>query len=177
MKNFSVPSKSDVSETNQLLFEKLEKGLGMVPNLYAYFAKNETALADYLTLQNRKSTLSGKEREVINLVVSQVNECQYCLAAHTVVAGLNGFTPEQIIEIRRAEIHFNSKLSALANFVKATVVNRGKPAPVIIESLFSEGYTEASLIDIIIIIGDKIMSNFLHGITSLPVDFPAAPVI
>jgi AhpD family alkylhydroperoxidase len=177
MTNFNVPGKADVSATNQQLFDKLEKGLGSVPNLYAYFAKNETALADYLALQNRKNTLTGKEREVINLVVSQVNDCAYCLAAPTVVGGLQGFTPEQILEIRRADVHFDSKLDALAKFVKATVINRGKPEKTVVAELLTAGYSEANLIDIIIVIGDKTISNYLHGITGLPIDFPAAPAL
>lgn len=92
MQNFSIPLREEVSENNQAIFDNLQKALGFVPNLYAYYAKNETALADYLTLQNRKSTLKTKEREVINLVVSQVNNCNYCLSAHTAIGKMNGFT-------------------------------------------------------------------------------------
>jgi uncharacterized peroxidase-related enzyme len=175
MKKFTVPARSEVSAGNQALFDSLQKNMGMVPNLYAYFGKNETALADYMALQTRKNTLNSKEREVINLVVSQVNQCRYCLAAHTVVAGMNGFTPEQILEIRNAEIHFDNKLNALARFVKETTVTRGKPAPATTDALFAAGYTEANLIDILIVIGDKTISNYLHGVTQIPVDFPAAP--
>ena len=61
MKNFTVPTKDQVSANNQAIFDKLQNSLGFVPNLYAYYGKNDTALADYLTLQNRKTTLSGKE--------------------------------------------------------------------------------------------------------------------
>jgi len=67
MSKFQVPTRDEVSENNQAIFDNLQKGLGFVPNLYAYYAKSETALADYLALQNRKSTLKAKEREVINL--------------------------------------------------------------------------------------------------------------
>lgn len=174
MHTFIIPTKAEVSETNQQIFDNLEKGLGMVPNLYAYFAKNETALADYLTLQNRKNTLSGKEREIINLVVSQVNQCEYCLAAHTAVAKLNGFTDSEIIEIRKACIIFNAKYAALATFVKETVVERGAATEAATEALFKNGYTEENLIDIMIIIGDKTVSNYLHKTTRLPIDFPPA---
>jgi len=65
MKNFTVPTRSEVNPTNQAIFDKLNGSLGFVPNLYAYYAKNDTALGDYLALQNRKSTLKAKEREVI----------------------------------------------------------------------------------------------------------------
>jgi alkylhydroperoxidase family enzyme len=82
MQNFTVSTRGDVSENNQQVFDGLQKGLGFVPNLYVYFAKSETALPDYLAFQNRKSTLKAKEREVINLVVSQVNGCRYCQSAH-----------------------------------------------------------------------------------------------
>ena len=175
MKTFTVPTKEEVSETNQHIFDNLQKNMGMVPNLYAYFGKNETALADYLALQSRKNTLTGKEREVINLVVSQVNNCKYCLAAHTVVGKMNGFTDQQVLEIRKAAISFDHKLAALAEFVKETATTRGEPSEEAVEALFKAGYTEASMIDILIVIGDKIISNYLHKITQLPVDFPAAP--
>jgi uncharacterized peroxidase-related enzyme len=172
---FHVPAKAEVSENNQHIFENLEKGLGFVPNLYAYIGKNDTALADYLTLQNRKSTLNGKEREIINLVVSQINECAYCLAAHTALAKMNGFTDEQILEIRAGQAPFNDKLNTLAQFVKETAINRGKPSKETTEALLNAGYTEANLVDIVIVMGDKIITNYLHGITQLPIDFPAAP--
>jgi len=175
MKTFTVPTKEEVSETNQHIFDNLQKNMGMVPNLYAYFGKNETALADYLALQSRKSSLTAKEREVINLVVSQVNNCKYCLAAHTVVGKMNGFTDQQVLEIRKAAISFDHKLAALAEFVKETATTRGEPSEEAVEALFNAGYTEANMIDILIVIGDKIISNYLHKITQLPVDFPAAP--
>jgi uncharacterized peroxidase-related enzyme len=175
MKKFTVPTKEEVSETNQHIFDNLQKNMDMVPNLYAYFGKNETALADYLALQSRKNTLTGKEREVINLVVSQVNNCKYCLAAHTVVGKMNGFTDQQVLEIRKAAISFDHKLAALAEFVKETATTRGEPSEEAVEALFNAGYTEANMIDILIVIGDKIISNYLHKITQLPVDFPAAP--
>ena len=175
MATFQVPTKNDVTEGNKAIFEKLEAGLGFVPNLYATFALNDTALGDYLALQNRKSTLKAKEREVINLVVSQVNECQYCLAAHTTLGKMNGFTEEQILEIRTGQASFDPKLDALAKYVKDATVNRSKPSAGAIESLFAAGYTKAQLVDIIIVIGDKFISNLIHGSTQVPIDFPLAP--
>lgn len=175
MSTFNVPTRNEVSENNQAIFDQLEKGVGFVPNLYASYAHSETALGDYLTLQNRKSTLSAKEKEVINLAVSQVNECVYCLSAHTAIAKMNGFTDDQILELRSGEASFDIKLNALAVFVKNSVVNRSKPDRDVLEGLFAVGYSKANLIDILMVIGDKTISNFLHGTTQIPVDFPVAP--
>ncbi len=175
MTPFNVPTRNEVSETNQAIFDNLQKGLGFVPNLYATFALNDTALGDYLTLQNRKSTLRAKEREVINLVVSQVNECLYCQSAHTALGKMNGFTDEQILEIRSGGASFDEKLDALAQFTQDITINRGKPSGEVLNQLFTVGYTKANLVDILIVIGDKIISNFLHGATQIPIDFPVAP--
>jgi uncharacterized peroxidase-related enzyme len=174
---FEVPTRSQVSESNQVIFDQMRTAFGMVPNLYATFALNETALADYLALQNRKSTLSAKEREIINLVVSQVNECKYCTAAHTAVARMYGFTDEQVLEIRRGQVTFNNKFAALARFVKETTINKGRPSEVAYDEFFEAGYTKANFVDVMIVIGDKITSNYLHNITQIPVDWPEVPKI
>jgi AhpD family alkylhydroperoxidase len=173
-RTFTVPARADVSAHNQAIFDKLQKGIGFVPNLYAYFAKNETALGDYLSFQNRKSTLTGKEREVVNLVTSQINGCRYCQSAHTVLGKMNGFTDEQILEIRRGTAAFDSKLDALAKLTASVVKNKGKAANDLIEGFFAAGYTEANLIDVIIVVGDKIISNYMHKLTNLEIDFPLA---
>ena len=177
MATFNVPTRDEVSEGNQAIFDQLEKGVGFVPNLFATFAYNDTALGDYLAFQNRKSTLTAKEREVINLVVSQVNECQYCLSAHTALGRMNGFSDDQVLEIRTGEASFDAKLDALAKFVKNITINRSKPDTEVVDNLLAAGYSKANLVDIIVVIGDKVVSNFLHGTTQIPVDFPAAPAL
>lgn len=173
-KSFSVPTRSDVSANNQAIFDKLQKGLGFVPNLYAYFGKNETALGDYLTLQNRKSTLTAKEREVVNLVTSQINGCRYCQSAHTVLGKMNGFSDEQVLEIRSGKASFDSKLDALARFTSSVVENRGRTTAAAIEGFYLAGYSEANMIDVVMVIGDKIISNYIHNLTHLEIDFPLA---
>ncbi len=174
MKTFNVPTREQVTESNQAIFDTLTSKVGFVPNLYATYAYNDTALGDYLTLQGRKSTLSAKEKEIINLVVSEVNQCYYCLSAHTAIGKMNGFTDEQILDIRRAEINFDAKYDALAKFVQNSVINRSKPDAEVTEALFDAGYNEANLVDIIMVIGDKMISNFIHGTTQIPIDFPQA---
>lgn len=174
MAQFTVPTKEEVSEANQAIFNNLEKGLGFVPNLYAYYAKNDTALGDYLALQNRKSSLRAKEREVVNLVVSQVNGCRYCQSAHTALGKMNGFSDDQILEIRTGSASFDAKLNALAQFTKAVAENRGNVADDVKQSFFEAGYTEANMIDVVVVIGDKIISNYIHNLAQFEIDFPIA---
>jgi AhpD family alkylhydroperoxidase len=175
MKTVQVPRYEDVSPANQALFDNLKKGLGMVPNLYATLAHSEHALGNYLAFQNGKTSLSAKAREVINLVVSQVNSCEYCLAAHTVIGGMVGFKPEQILEIRRGGASFDVRLDALARLVRNIASERGHADPALVQAFFNAGWTEGNLVDAIVVIGDKTVTNYLHATTKVPVDFPAAP--
>ena len=177
MSTFNVPTREEVSENNQAIFDNLKSKVGFVPNLYAAYAHSDTALGDYLAFQNRKTSLSGKEKEIVNLVTSQVNNCEYCLAAHTAIGKMNGFNDDQILEIRGGSASFNEKFDALAKFVKDATENRSHPSQEAIDNLFAAGYTEENLVDIIIVIGDKTVSNFIHGATQVPVDFPAAPAL
>jgi len=174
MTQFNVPTRNEVTADNQAIFDQLEKGLGFVPNLYAYFAKNKTALGDYLALQNRKSTLRAKEREVINLVVSQANGCRYCQSAHTVLGGMNGFSEDQILEIRKGTASFDAKFDALAKFTLLVTENKGQLSDEAKDAFFAAGYSEINMIDVVMIIGDKIISNYIHNLAEFAIDFPIA---
>ena len=175
MTRFQVPTREEVTENNQAIFDNLNNKLGFVPNLYAYYAKNETALGDYLAFQNRKSTLRAKEREVVNLITSQINGCRYCQSAHTVLGKMNGFTDEQVLELRQGTASWDAKLDALVRFTASVVENRGKATPASVEAFFAAGYTEANMIDVVVVVGDKIVSNYIHNLAQFPIDFPVAP--
>ena len=140
-------------------------------------AHSEHALGNYLAFQNAKSSIVGKAREVVNLVVSQVNACEYCLAAHTVIGKMNGLTDEQILEVRAGTASFDAKLDALARLTRNIVLNRGHADPALVDAFIAAGWGKANLVDAIVLIGDKTVTNYLHGTTQVPVDFPAAPAL
>jgi uncharacterized peroxidase-related enzyme len=179
MATFAVPTRDQVSAQNQQLFDNLQKGLGFVPNLYATFGLSENGLGAYLAFQQSqtKGAFKAKEREAINLVVSQANNCVYCLAAHTAIGKLNGFSDEQILQLRAGYADFDPKLDALVKVAKAITETKGHPAPELVDNYIAAGYAQSSVVDLVLMVGDKIISNYLHSITQIPVDFPAAPVL
>jgi len=65
----------------------------------------------------------------------------------------------------------------LATFVKEMTIRRGRPSEVAIDNFLEAGYTKANFVDVMIAIGDKTISNYLHGITQIPIDWPAVPQI
>ncbi len=175
MRPFEVPTREDVTEQNQQIFDDLKSKVGFVPNIYATYAYSEHAPARYLAFANGKTSLNNKEKEVVNLVVSQVNGCTYCQAAHTAIGKMNGFEEGQIIELRQGRAPFSEKLDALAKLAKSISENRGKIDDDVLTAFFDAGYTKENLVDVILNIGDKTTTNFLHNVTDIPVDFPEAP--
>ncbi len=177
MSTFNVPKREEVSSNNQAIFDNLEKAVGFVPNLFATYAHSENALQNYLNLSNAKTSLKAKEKEVVNLAVSEVNNCIYCLSAHTAIGQMNGFTEAQILELRAGNASFDNKLDALARLSRNLTENRGAAEDAVVENFFNAGWTKENLIDTIVLVGDKTISNYLHKTTKVPVDFPVAQAL
>jgi AhpD family alkylhydroperoxidase len=171
---FNVPTRDEVSPASQIAFDALQKALGMVPNLYATIAYSENGLPKYLAYQGGRTSLTNKEKEVVNLVVSQINGCKYCLSAHTLLGKMNGLSEEEILNIRRGGSS-DVKLNALAALTKDITENKGRISPVHLDRFFEAGYDKGSMVDLILQISDKIAMNYLHNLTEIKIDFPLAP--
>ncbi len=176
MKKFTVPTRDQVSENNQAIFDNLNKALGFVPNLYASIAHSKNGLERFLNYQNAKTSLTNKDKEAVNLVVSQVNGCVYCQSAHLVLGKMNGFSDEQLLEIRK-ENASDEKLNSLIQLAADLTKTRGNANPELVNAFFAHGYTDENLVDLILQISDKTAMNYLHNLTQIPVDFPLAVAI
>lgn len=173
MTTFKVPSRNEVSAANQANFDGLKNALGMMPNLYATIAHSENGLSRYLAFQGAKTSLSNKEKEAVNLVVSEVNECRYCLSAHTVLGKMNGFNEDEIFNLRSGQSS-NDKLNTLVALAKDITENKGHASATNIDAFFAAGYNKGNLVDLILQVSDKIAMNYLHNLTNVPIDFPEA---
>ncbi len=91
-----------------------------------------------------------------------------------VIGKMNGFTDEQLIDIRKGK-SMNAKLNALVRLVASITKNRGKAEESLIDHFFTQGYTNENLVDLVLQISDKTAMNYLHNLIQIPVDFPLAP--
>ncbi len=171
---FRVPTREEVSPNNQAIFDKLNSGLGFVPNLYAAMAHSENALGNFLTFANGATSFSKKEKEVIDLAISQVNDCRYCQSAHTAIAKMNGFSDEQIIELRKGGASWDAKYDALAKISKSLAENRGRVNEDLKEAFYAAGYNDQNLVDLVIAAGVIGITNTFHNLVGVEIDFPIA---
>jgi len=82
-----IPKRCDLPEETKNLIDKAEEKLGFVPNVLANFSINPEHLLRWFNYYNylmqEDYRLSRREREMIAVVVSAENKCEYCLATHS----------------------------------------------------------------------------------------------
>jgi len=175
MKNIVIPTLETAVPESKVLFNQMSKRLGKVPNLYAVMGHSPIALKAFLDFESTltKGTFNGKEREAISLIVSEVNQCEYCLAAHSLLAAKHGFSSDEILAIRKGEAS-NAKLNAVINLAKSIASNKGNAYQHFLDEFFESGYDEKALIELIALISIRTFANFVYVNTKVPIDFPLA---
>ncbi|MGJ1536194.1 carboxymuconolactone decarboxylase family protein [Sphingobacterium multivorum] len=176
MKTITVPNKEQLSEEAQVILSSVEKKMGKIPNLYAIIGYSSSALKAMLETEAtlaHHSSYTAKEREAINLVVSQVNDCDYCLAAHTMLAKLNGFSEEDTLAIRKGSVE-DVKLDAIIKLAQSIANNKGNAGNDALEDFYKAGLDEKALVELTALVALRSFTNYVFANTQIPIDFPAA---
>ena len=163
-----------VSSLSQEIFDKTQKGLGFVPNMYKSMGNNPALLDAYTYSYNSFRVNSGfnsVEQEVVFLSVSYENNCEYCMAAHSFVGDMMTKVPTEVTNaIRDGKQIPNVKLAALSTLTHFLTANRGNVSQEEISEFLTAGYTEAHVLGIIAGIAVKTMSNYSNHNTNPEVD-------
>lgn len=170
----SFPNEAGLNKKNKGYLEYFNKRLGRTPNLLVAMMHSDQALSTYYTFHSRKTSLSKREIEAITLTVSQHNGAMYCLSAHTMIAKLNGFSDENILELRRASASFDGKLEALVKLAVYLARHTNSIDNSLLDNFFAAGYTKEHLIDMLQVIGDTVITNITGKVFQIPIDYPLA---
>lgn len=149
-----------------------QKALGFIPNMYATMAEAPALLKAYTTISRilDESSLSVTERQVVLLSVSYINGCEYCVAAHSVIAEMQKVSPSVVEAIRAGREIPDRKLEALRRFVEAVVSKQGHPEASDIDRFLGAGYGRAQILEVVLGIGMKTLSNYTNHIAQTPLD-------
>jgi len=176
--NYIAPlDEASADSATAATFKAIRKQIGMVPNLYATLAKAPSALKAMLEINqaNADGRLTAAEREIVSLAASQVNGCQYCLSAHTLLGKNAGLTPEQTHQARTGQSG-TSRYAAIGAFTKALVETRGHVDTKTLDGFKAAGLTEADLLEIVANVAGMVLSNFANNVARTQIDFPVVEV-
>mgnify|MGYP002785947432 FL=1 len=104
------------------------------------------------------------------LTVSAVNGCDYCVAAHTVIAGMQQVPAPVVAAIRDDAPLDDPKLETLRRFTAAVVTSRGWPDAADLESFTAAGYGAQQALEVVLGVGMKTLSNYTNHIAGTPLD-------
>ncbi len=166
------------SESARPILDAAKKRLGIVPNMYARMANLPGLLATYVQGYEAFRGQGGftpAEQEVVLLVISRENGCEYCVGAHSMIADKMSKVPAQALEaVRAGKPIAEPRLAALADFTKTMLDTRGNPTPEDARSFLAAGFTEPQILAIILAIAVKTISNYSNHVFHTPLDAPFA---
>jgi len=170
----SLKEKNDVDDSTKKIFEHSEKEFKMIPNLFKAMANAPEVLQAYTQGYQsfrEHSDFTPAEQEVVLLVISYENGCEYCMAAHSTMADFFSNVPQEVTNaIREDNPIEDKKLSALAGMTREMLLSRGRPDASIVNDFMQAGYSEKQLLDIVLAISVKTLSNYTNHLFDTPVD-------
>lgn len=156
------------------LLEQANEALGFVPNMYEGMAKAPGVLDTYLHGYERFREDSGfapPEQEVVFLTISRLNGCGYCMSAHSMLADKMSQVPAEVLEaIRHDQPIPDERLAALSTFTQVMFETRGMPGEADVEAFLAAGFEERHVLQIVLALAVKTLSNYANHVNQPPVD-------
>lgn len=172
MNDFAVHTKDTAPADAVEMLGNIEKAYGFIPNLSGVFAESPAILKAYMALGEifNESSFSTTEKQVILLAVSRFNKCNYCVAAHTTLAGMQKVAADVVNAIREDRPIGDSKLEALRVFTTSIIDKRGWASEDDVSVFLAAGYTRAQILEVILGASYKTLSNFTNHLADTPLD-------
>ncbi|RDH82677.1 MAG: carboxymuconolactone decarboxylase [endosymbiont of Galathealinum brachiosum] len=178
MSAFPVLTLDNAPSSSKDLLKQTQDNFGFIPNLIGVMATSPALTEAYLTVAGifAKSNLSSTEQQIVLLTVSHYHECCYCMAAHTAIAGMQKVDANVVQSLRDNQPISDSKLEALRQFTWLLVDKRGWASEEEIETFLKAGYEPVHVLDILVGVAQKTLSNFTNHLAKTPLDDAFAEV-
>jgi len=175
---FKLHTKETAPEASVPVLEATEKAFGFSLNLFAVMAESPAALSAYVKvneLLQEHAALTPQEQQVVMLAVSETNNCEYCMGAHSTVAEMTKVPGEAIEALRAGKEPEDSRLAALVRFTKSAMEHRGWIPESDQKAFLEAGFTKRHVLDVISVLALKTLSNYTNHLAQPPLDEAFAP--
>lgn len=170
----SAPTLENADHAARPLLESAQSSLGFVPEMYRHMAKAPGLLGTYMHGYEQFRENSGlklAEQEVILLTISRENGCDYCMGAHSMLADKVSGVPEDSLKALRDGSDIpDERLAALSSFTRVMFESRGMPPKDEAQAFLDAGFEENHILQIILALGVKTLSNYANHINQPDLD-------
>lgn len=165
---------SDATIEQKELLDRVERALGLVPNMTKVMAHSPALLDGYLQLSAAVSsgTLDAGVRERIAITVAEVNRCEYCLSAHTYVGAHVAKVDEAELDRARRAQSADPHTDAVLRLAAAVVRGRGEVSDAVFEDVRAAGVSEQEVAEVVGHVGVNLLTNLFNKLTQVDNDWP-----
>lgn len=164
---------AEAPDGSREILEQAKAQTGMVPNMYASMANSPGLLGTYRFGYDEfrgRSGFTPAEQEITFLAISRFNGCTYCMGVHSAIADNNKVPTAVTDAVRDGMPIADEKLQALNVFVTTMVSTRGRPEETDLKAFLAAGYTENQVLEVILAIAIKTISNYSNHVFDTPLD-------
>lgn len=174
MRDFPIHTLETAPDQSKPFLEKSVKAFGMIPGLHGALAEAPGLLEAYQTLHRlfTESSFTNEEQTVVWQTINVEHECHYCVPAHTAIAHMMKVDPAITDALRNRTPLPTARLQALHELTLALVRNRGRVSAEELAAFHAAGYTKRQVLEIILGLSQKVISNYTNHLADTPVDEP-----
>ena len=178
-RGFPIHSRSSAPEETHEILDFYQKTFQFVPNLARVMAESPALLKSYYQIQDnlqKIGSLSPPEDNIVQMSIAMQNECQYCVAGHTMAGKLFFKSPDAQVEAIRTKAKLpEAKFNALRDFALQVYDSKGRVTDAQLKAFLDAGYSRKQALDVVANVAAKVMSNYANQLTRNPVDEQMTP--
>lgn len=156
------------------LLAKVQRTLGVTPNMAKAMANSPAALKGYLDFSSalRGGCLPEAVRVRIALLVAQENGSDYCLSTHTYLGTkLTGLTQAEANRARKGEAEDPTTAAALT-FAAALVRGHGSVTDGELAAARDGGLSDGQIVEVVAHVALNVFTNYLNKAARVDIDWP-----
>ncbi|MFG1300738.1 carboxymuconolactone decarboxylase family protein [Xanthobacter sp. V3C-3] len=146
---------------------------GSTPNLFRVAAQSPAALEALIGVSGALGggALPARTRESLALTVAEVNGCDYCLSAHSLIGRGAGLSDADIA-LARSGRAADSRTEATLAFARTVVATRGNVSDADLAAARAAGLDDGALVETVAQVAMNIFTNYLNNVAETEIDFP-----
>jgi len=174
MTEFTLHTEESAPEDSKPLLAEQKKTYGIIGGMAAVMAEAPGLLEAYKVVGDlfKNSSFDEDELTVVWQTVNVEHDCHYCVPAHTWIARNMGVSDEISDALRNETPLPDARLEALRTFTLSVVRNRGNVDDKAVQAFLDAGFTQRQILEVILGISQKVMSNYTNHFANTPVDAP-----
>lgn len=171
MERIKLLSKEQASGSAQKALDSLTNG-GKIINIFKAMANSTAVLKSYAGIAGAlaEKTLNNEIAEKIALRIANINDCEYCNAAHSYLAK-DILSSEEMSQARQGK-SADAKTQAALDFAFAIMKKAGKVSDEELAKIKGAGFLDGEILEIIAVVTLNFFTNAINNVSQTPVDFP-----